>query len=164
MLKINRLPCKSSTRSSLASSVRSWSLGSVFTGVHRMESLGLWILESAGLAPPAAASSPLQGGCCRAGCRCHPPEMGCHSQPSAICTLSQWPQLSQKLFFQLDFKLSMRLCLVPRAQVGLEVADSAFLALLILPSPPLSFLVSCSPATLLVLKSCCVMPQKMVMV
>lgn len=56
----------------------------------------------------------------------------------------------------------MRLCLVPRAQVWLEVAGGAFLVLLILPSPPVAswFLVH---LLLPVLKSCCVLPQKMVM-
>lgn len=131
MLKINRLPCKSSARRSLASSVHTRSLGSVFPAVTRMETLGLQ--SSEGLPRPAAgvgADEPGAGAALRA--------PGWHSQPAAICKLSQWPQLSQKPFFQLDFQLGMRLCVVPRAWVWLEVVDSAFPMLLILPSPPIA--------------------------
>lgn len=59
--------------------------------------------------------------------------MGCYSEPTALCSFSQWPQ---KPFSQLSFNLGMRLCLVLRAQAWLEVVGSACPLCLAFPSPP----------------------------
>lgn len=110
------------------------SLASVFPGIYRRQTVDLWNSGSTG---PAAPSTPLQGWVLLSHVlRPAPMSLSaqCHLQIVTVAPAATKP------IFPADLKLSTSLCLVPRAQVWLEVVSSACSVLLPLLSPSLASL------------------------